>query len=150
MARKEVLEDIIRPVVEGLGYNFWGLEFHAQGKRSMLRVFIDSEQGITVDDCESVSRQTSAVMDVEDPVKGEYTLEISSPGLDRPLFNETQFRAQVGSVVEIKLQIPFEGRRKFKGLLCAVDNEEVTIQLDSEEFTFPLEMVDKANVVPQY
>ncbi len=150
MARTEELVKLLQPIVEGLGCVFWGLEFHGQGKRSILRVFIDSESGVTVEDCEKVSRQISAVMDVEDPVRDEYTLEVSSPGWDRPLFTEEQYIAYIGSVIELKLQVPFDGRRKFKGLLKSVEDAEVVIIVDDNEFTFPLEAIDKANVVPQY
>nr|WP_033416319.1 ribosome maturation factor RimP [Hahella ganghwensis] len=150
LARQDRLIELLRPVVEGLGYLFWGIEYLAQGRRSVLRVFIDKEEGITVEDCEAVSRQVSAVMDVEDPISGEYTLEVSSPGWDRPLFEESHYKAYVGSVIEVRLQTPFNGRRKYKGTLTAVENSEVVMRVDDEEFTFPLEVIDKANIVPQY
>ena len=96
-AKLKQLEDILQPVVEGLGYEFWGIEFRSQGHHSLLRVFIDdAENGIGVDDCEKVSRQISGVMDVEDPIQTEYTLEVSSPGMDRPLFRLEQYEAFVG------------------------------------------------------
>ncbi len=150
MARQDQLIEMLKPIVEGLGYIFWGIEYLAQGRRSLLRVFIDKEDGITVEDCETVSRQISAVMDVEDPISGEYTLEVSSPGWDRPLFEEIHYQAYIGSVIEVRLQAPFNGRRKFKGTLTAVENSEIVMRVDNEEFTFPLEIIDKANVVPQY
>jgi ribosome maturation factor RimP len=150
LERKDLLEELIKPVVSGLGYIYWGLELKGQGKQLMLRVFIDSEEGVNIEDCACVSRQISAVLDVADPLKSGYVLEVSSPGWDRPLFNDSQFIAFLGSVVEIKLQTSFDGRRKFKGLLKSIKNNEITIQVDNEEFTFPLELVDKANVVPQY
>ena len=149
MARKEELNSLLKPVVEGLGYLYWGMEYHSQGRRSMLRIFIDKEEGVTVEDCEIVSRQISAILDVEDPINGVYTLEVSSPGWDRLLFEEDQFLAYIGSMIDVRLHTPFDGRKKFKGLLKSVENSEVVIQVDTEEYTFPLEMIDKANVVPQ-
>ena len=102
-AKLKQLEDILRPVVEGLGYEFWGIEFRSHGHHSKLRVFIDdAENGIAIDDCEKVSRQVSGVMDVEDPIQTEYTLEVSSPGMDRPLFRLEQYEAFIGHKVQIK------------------------------------------------
>ncbi|WP_041599259.1 ribosome maturation factor RimP [Hahella chejuensis] len=150
LARKDDLYQLLKPVVEGMGCDFWGMDYIAQGKRSLLRIYIDKESGVLVDDCEKVSRQISAILDVEDPIKGEYTLEVSSPGWDRPLFNVEQYKAYIGSIIEVRLQAPFNGRRKFKGLLAAVENDEIVLQVDAEEFIFPVETIDKANVVPQY
>ena len=102
MASKEQqLIEMLKPVVEALGYEFWGLEYIAQGKNSVLRIFIDGENGINVDDCAAVSRQVSGVMDVEDPISSEYNLEVSSPGLDRPIFTLEQFESIVGEFVDI-------------------------------------------------
>ena len=151
MASKlELLHELIEPVVEGQGYAFWGLEFLTQGRRSLLRVYIDAEQGITVDDCERVSRQLSAVMDVENPVSNEYTLEVSSPGLDRPLFTLAQYESCVGQVVNIRLRAPFEGRRKYKGVIRGIEGDEVVIVCEGHEFLFPVDVIEKAHVVPSF
>lgn len=151
MASKlELLHELIEPVVEGQGYVFWGLEFLTQGRRSLLRVYIDAEQGITVDDCEKVSRQLSAVMDVENPVSNEYTLEVSSPGLDRPLFTLAQYESRVGQVVNIRLRAPFEGRRKYKGVIRGIEGDEVVIVCEGHEFLFPVDVIEKAHVVPSF
>ena len=151
MDRQSILATLIRPVVEGFGFVFWGLEFASQSHRSLLRVYIDKPgSGVTIDDCERVSRQVSAVLDVEDPIASRYTLEVSSPGWDRPLFNVGQYLSCVGEVIEIRLLVPFEGRRRFKGKLIQVENEEATLQIDDEQLCFPLESIDKANVVPQF
>ncbi|MCZ2721136.1 ribosome maturation factor RimP [Marinomonas sp. 15G1-11] len=147
-----VLEDLIRPVVEGLGYEFWGMEYLAQGKDSVLRIFIetDLESGISVDDCAKVSRQASSILDVEDPITGEYNLEVSSPGLDRPLFNLSQYEKYIGSIISLRLRVPFDGRRKFKGLLTALENDDVVIRVDQEEYLLPIDLIEKANLVPQF
>ena len=150
MASKKLLDEMIGPVVEGLGFIYWGLELQSHGKRIVLRVFIDSEEGVSIQHCADVSRQISAVLDVEDPLKGGYVLEVSSPGWDRPLFRESHFIAFLGSIIEVKLRCAFDGRSKFTGLLKSFENSEITIQADENEFTFPLEMVARAKVVPQY
>ncbi len=163
---------MIRPVVEGLGLECWGIEFISQGKQSMLRVYIESAEsaesaadedalasdderpqkqgGVELADCEKVSRQLSAVLDVEDPIANDYTLEVSSPGLDRPLYTVEQFKRFTGSLVELRLRMAFEGRRKYKGILAGVEGNDVVIKVDQEEFLFPLEGIDKTNVVPQF
>lgn len=150
MARKEFLVDIVKPVVEGLGYVFWGLDFLGRGKQRLLRIYIDAVAGVGVDDCATVSRQLGAVLDVEDPLEGAYILEVSSPGWDRPLFETEHFIAYTGSIIEVRLLTSFEGKRKFKGLLRSCDAGEIVIQVEDDEFTFPLELIEKANVVPQY
>ncbi|RMF19381.1 MAG: ribosome maturation factor RimP [Gammaproteobacteria bacterium] len=141
---------LIRPVVDGLGYIFWGLEYFVQGRRSLLRIYIDAEEGITVDDCEKVSRQVSGVLDVEDPIKSEYVLEVSSPGWDRPLYEVWQYRQFIGETIELRLSTPFEGRRKFKGVLSSVeDTDEIGLYVDGEEYLFPVEWIEKAKIVPR-
>ena len=113
-SKLEQLHALLAPVVEALGYQCWGVEFLSQGRHSLLRVYIDHSNGILVDDCEKVSRQLSGVLDVEDPISSDYTLEVSSPGLDRPLFTLEQYAANVGEQIKIKLRSPFEGRRNFQ------------------------------------
>jgi Uncharacterized protein conserved in bacteria len=151
-AKHTLIEELIRPVVEGLGFQFWGMEYISQGKHSVLRIFIetDKEKGIDVEDCAQVSRQVSSILDVEDPITGEYNLEVSSPGLDRPLFELSQYESYVGSVVALKLRVPFDGRRKFKGQLTGVEGDEVVILVDQEEYLLPIELIEKANIVPQF
>jgi len=164
-AKKQLLDDIIRPVVEGLGLECWGIDFLSQGKHSMLRIYIESkdagskvvgedgkerESGVELADCEKVSRQLSAVLDVEDPIVGDYTLEVSSPGLDRALYELAHYERFKGHQVAMKLRMPFEGRRKFNGLLKGVEGNDVILQVDQEEFLFPVEGIEKANIVPQF
>lgn len=141
---------MLQPVVEGLGYEFWGLEFRSQGHQSMLRIFIDAEAGISVDDCEKVSRQVSGVLDVEDPIQSEYTLEVSSPGMDRPLFRLDQFEAFVGHKVQIRLRMAFEGRRKFQGLLKGIEGQDVVVIVDDHEYLLPFDSIERAHIVPVF
>ena len=149
-SKLEQLQALLAPVVEALGYVCWGVEYISQGRHSLLRVYIDHPNGILVEDCEAVSRQVSGVLDVEDPITNEYTLEVSSPGMDRPLFTLEQFAAHAGEQVKVKLRSPVEGRRNFQGLLRGVADQDVVVQVDEHEYLLPIEMIDKANVVPRF
>lgn len=141
---------MIAPAVVALGYELWGIEYNTHSRHPLLRVFIDSENGINVEDCAAASRQISSVLDVEDPINTEYTLEVSSPGMDRPLFTLDQFTRYVGEWVKVKLRAPFEGRRNFRGRLAGVEADEVVVVVDDHEFLLPIELIDKANVSPQF
>jgi ribosome maturation factor RimP len=153
MARiQEVLTELVASAVEPLGYELLGLEYMSQGRHSILRIYIDSPDGITLEDCEKASRQVSAVMDVEDPIKGEYSLELSSPGLDRPLFSLKHYEQFTGSKVKLRLHVAIEGRRKYTGVIKGIEDERVVIGVlenDSEQeiIRVPLENIDKANLV---
>ncbi|QRY79593.1 ribosome maturation factor RimP [Pseudomonas sp. PDNC002] len=149
-SKLEQLQALLAPVVEALGYECWGLEFISQGRHSLLRVYIDRPEGILVDDCEIVSRQISGILDVEDPISGEYTLEVSSPGMDRPLFTLEQFALYVGEQVKIKLRTPFERRRNFQGILRGVEEQDVVILVDDHEYLLPVDSIDKANIIPRF
>lgn len=149
-SKLEQLQDILTPVIEALGYESWGIEYVAQGRHSVLRVYIDHEDGIFIEDCEIVSRQLSAVMDVEDPISSEYTLEVSSPGMDRPLFTLEQFAAFVGEQVKIRLRSPVEERRNFQGLIRSVEDQDVVVQMGEYEYLLPIDLIEKANILPNF
>ncbi|BCG27084.1 ribosome maturation factor RimP [Pseudomonas tohonis] len=149
-SKLEQLQALLAPVVEALGYQCWGVEFLSQGRHSLLRVYIDHENGIQVDDCEKVSRQVSGVLDVEDPIPSEYTLEVSSPGMDRPLFSLVQFAAHAGELVKIKLRSPYDGRRNFQGLLRGVEEQDVVVLVEDHEYLLPIDLIDKANIIPRF
>ncbi|NVK43666.1 MAG: ribosome maturation factor RimP [Oceanospirillaceae bacterium] len=149
-AKLKLLHELIEPSVTALGFELWGIEYLAQGAHSVLRIYIDSKDGITVDDCAKVSHQVSGVLDVEEPISGHYNLEVSSPGMDRPLFTLEQFAAWAGHQVQLRLRVPFEGRRKFKGLLNGVEGDEVLLVVDKEEYLLPIDLIDRANIVPQF
>ena len=149
-SKLEQLQALLAPVIEALGYQCWGIEFLSQGRHSLLRVYIDKADGITVDDCAVVSREVSALLDVEDPIPNEYTLEVSSPGMDRPLFTEAQFTQYVGQKIEVKLTVPQDGRRKFKGLLTSFDGDMLVIEVDGKPCSLLFDNIDKANVVPVF
>ena len=149
-AKMKLLQGLIEPAVTSLGFQLWGIEFLSQGKHSTLRVYIDSEEGINVDGCAKVSHQISGILDVEDPIAGNYSLEVSYPGMDRPLFTLEQFAEYAGSIVQIKLRIAFEGRRKFKGVLNGIEGDDVLVVVDDEEYMLPVEYIDRANIIPQF
>jgi ribosome maturation factor RimP len=139
--------ELIEPTVEALGLDLWGIELLQQGKFTVLRIFIESGEGITIEDCEKVSRQVSAILDVEDPISGEYTLEVSSPGIDRPLFKISQFEEYADSEVDIKMRSPLDGRRKFKGRITKIDGNAIRIDVDGTEYDLDHSDIEKASVV---
>ncbi len=151
MATKHAaLHALIEPVVAAMGFELWGVDHLSQGKNSRLVIYIERESGVSVEDCADISRQVSAVMDVEDPIAGEYRLEVSSPGMARPLYSLDQFTRFQGHHVALKLRTAFDGRRKYQGLLVGVEGDEVLLQLDGEEYCFPIESIDAAHIVPQF
>ena len=144
------LTEMIQPVVEGLGCELWGIERQSSGSNSTLKVYIDAERGVDIEDCARISRQVSSLLDVEEPLLGEYTLEVSSPGMDRKLFRLDQFEAFEGATVRIQLKKAFDGRVKYSGLLRGVDGDEIILLIDDAEILFPIEVIEKANVVPKF
>lgn len=132
-----------------MGFELWGLDYHASGRKSLLRIYIDGPQGITVDDCAQVSRQVSSVLDVEDPIHGEYTLEVSSPGIDRPLYTLEHYRSYKGHRAQLRLRQPFEGKRKLTGLLGGVENDEVVLVVGDEEYLLPFEGIERGQLVAE-
>lgn len=150
MAKDTQLIELLQPVVEAMGFMFWGLEFHASARHTLLRVYIDHADGINVDQCAEVSRQISSVLDVEDPITQNYTLEVSSPGMDRPLFTLEHYQQYANHIVDLRLRSPFEGRRKFKGQLLGVEDQDVVLLVDEHEYLLPVELIEKAHIVPQF
>lgn len=148
----ENLTSLIEPVVEGLGYELLGIEYISQGRHSILRLYIDSEQGIRLEDCEQVSRQVSGVMDVEEPLKGQYALEVSSPGLDRPLFKAKHYIRHVGQSVRIRLRRPQDNQRKFHGEIVAADDEGILLRNaeNGQETRLAYSDIEKANLEPEF
>ena len=142
------LSKLIEPVVQDLGCELWGIEKLQQGRQVVLKIYIESADGITVDDCARISRQVSAILDVEDPIPGEYMLEVSSPGVERRLFKPEHFDVCKGEKVQITLRQAFDGRRKFKGVLCGLEDEEVVIRVDdAQEIVLPISSIERARVL---
>jgi ribosome maturation factor RimP len=141
------LRDRIAAIVNRMGYIFVGCELKPQGRRSVFRIYIDNESGVTLDGCSKVSRQISAMLDVEDPIQGEYTLEISSPGLNRPLFELAHYQKQIDKRIKVHLRIPINGQSNFVGMLLRVENDNIHLLVDAEEKVLPFSDIEKANVI---
>ena len=147
MTGDELLK-LLEPAVERLGYELADLEVRLGGKGGLIRVFIDKPEGIDLDDCEKVSLAVSALLDVEDPVPGNYNLEVSSPGLDRKLTKVEHFQRFAGETVKVQMRFPIEGRRRFRGILVSSDEENIVVQVDGESLSLPLKTIDTARLVP--
>ncbi len=146
--KQQQLQQMLEPTVESLGFSLWGIEYLPHGRRSLLRIYIDGEQGVRIDDCASVSQQISALLDVENPIVGGYTLEVSSPGVDPLLFRPEQYQHYLNQSVEMRLREPLDGRRNFTGTLKGIVGEDVAIEIDEQEYLLPLGSVDRARVRP--
>lgn len=144
------LNELLQPLVEDLGYEFVGLEYNNNPKHSVLRIYIDHENGVGIDDCENVSREVAALLDVNDPIRSHYNLEISSPGLDRPLFTPAHYRQFAGNMVQINLFAPQDGRRKFSGQILGADENGVRVEQDGSEVRLDFDNIAKAKLVPDY
>jgi len=147
------LTAMLAPAVEALGFELLGLEFVRAGQHSTLRVYIENVQnaeGITVDNCVEASRQISAILDVEDPITNEYNLEVSSPGIDRPLFKLEHYQKAQGEEIRLRTKLPQDGRRNFKGDLVSVEGDMLTLSLDGSEFMIMLGNVEKANIIAKF
>ena len=149
--RSDEIQAMLQPVVESLGYEFWGLEY-IQGRGATLRIFIDrdSDEGVSVDDCALVSHQVSGVLDVEDPIPGEYNLEVSSPGMDRPLFTLEQWSRYIGEDIQIRLLAPVAGKRRLTATLTAIDGDDVLLDVKGEALRVPFAQVDRATLVAKF
>ena len=138
------IEQLIQPTVEEMGYELWGCEYIPQGRHSLLRVYIDKEDGIGIEDCEQVSRRISALLDVEDPITGNYSLEVSSPGIPRPLFNKGHYHRYNGKEVQIKLFKPVDSKRKFSGTIVSLKDNILVLEIATEQQEFLFSNIVKA------
>ena len=149
--RKEAqIEALLEPVVALENCDIWGVEYLSQGRHSKLRLYIEKDDGVSVDDCARVSRRVSDVLDVEEVLPGAYTLEVSSPGMDRILFKPEQFADCVGERIDVRLSYPFEGKKRIVGVLSGIEDGEAVVRVDQDEYLLPLENVQRARVVPQF
>lgn len=145
--RREEVAELLQPTIEGLGYELSDLEVRLGGKSGVVRVFIDSPGGIGLEDCEKVSLAVSALLDVEDPIPGHYDLEVSSPGLNRKLTKIEHFQRFTGETVKVELRFPLEGRKRFRGRLAAVEDEDIVVDVDGESYRLPMASIDTARLV---
>ncbi len=153
MANLSALDTLLRPLVSSLGYELLGLEFDGHVKHATLRLYIDQPDfsgEIQLADCQRVSREVAALMDVEDPLPGQYNLEVSSPGVDRPLFTVEQFTAFIGEQAQLKLVSLADGRRKVTGEIIAASGDEVTLACEGENIGISMANIRFAKLVPNY
>ena len=140
---------LLEPTVKGVGLELLGIEFSPSAGSALLRIYIDAPgRPVGIEDCETASREISAILDVSDPIASQYTLEVSSPGIDRPLFSAAHFAAQVGETVKIALNLPQDGRRRLQGRVRAVTEDGVVLDVDGREFSVAIGNIDKARLVP--
>ena len=142
------LQRLLEPTIERLGYELTDLDVRLGGQGGLLRLTVDKPDGIDLDDCEKVSHAVSALLDVEDPVPGNYNLEVSSPGLDRKLTKVEHFQRFEGETLKVTMRFPIEGRRRFRGTLVSSDDENIVVEVDGESHSLPLTMIDTARLVP--
>ncbi|KTD52330.1 Ribosome maturation factor RimP [Legionella quinlivanii] len=144
---KNDIENLLYPIVTALGYQLWACEYLPQGKHSLLRVYIDRPEGIGLGDCEIVSKQISALLDVEDPIPGNYSLEISSPGIPRPLFYREHYVMYIGQEIQLKLRRAINGqRKKLKGSIESVQEHSLVLNVENEHLEIPFSDIIKANL----
>ena len=149
--KAEEISALLAPTVSALGLELLGVEFAPTGNSAMLRLYIDApERGVGIEDCEKVSREVSAVLDIEDPIASEYTLEVSSPGIDRPLFTPAQFARFIGQNAKVGLKLPQDGRRRLTGRINAVEGETIRFDVDGQPFEAAFDNIDKARLVPDW
>jgi len=144
------LTELLDAPVVALGFELWGIEFIRAGKHSTLRVYIDHANGISVDDCAEVSHQVSALLDVEDPITTEYYLEVSSPGMDRPLLKPAHFARYIGDVAAVTLRMAVNNRRKYKGIIKQVEGEMITLTVDGRDEILAFANIQQANLIPNF
>ena len=146
--KQQQLTELLGPSVTALDLELWAIEIIGRANRSTLRLVIDHpNRPVTVDDCETVSRQVSRILDVEDPLPERYTLEVSSPGIERVLYRLEHFERFIGFQIKLKLKVPFEGRKKYSGLIARVENQAVLLQTGDTEYEFPAEHIERGQLV---
>jgi ribosome maturation factor RimP len=147
MSKQEIIR-LLEPTIDRLGYELTDVELKLGGRSGLLRLYIDKEGGVDIDDCEAVSRQVSAILDVEDPIPGNYSLEVSSPGLDRTLTKPAHFQRFMGEDIRVRLRFPVDGRRNFRGALKSADDENIEVEVDGEARRLPISTIESARLVP--
>jgi ribosome maturation factor RimP len=145
---KDELIKLLEPAIEHMGYELADLQLKTGGTDGLVRIFIDKAEGIGIEDCEAVSRQVSSILDVEDPVQGNYALEVSSPGLDRTLTKPAHFKRFMGQDVRVKLRFPLSGRRNYRGPLKSADDEKIEVEVDGQSHSLPIATIESARLIP--
>jgi len=149
---RDALMRLLEPPIEALGFELLDLELAQAGRGGVLRIFIDGlkpDASVTVEDCAAVSHAVSEVLEIEDPIKGNYTLEVSSPGFDRILRKRAHFERFVGERIAAELKLPLDGRRRFVGTLKSIGNDSILVEVDGRPYELPLERIQKARLRPE-
>ncbi len=151
---RDALMRLLEPPIEALGFELIDVEFAREGRGGVLRIFIDahagdSEAGVTVDDCARVSHAVSEVLEIQDPIKGNYTLEVSSPGFDRILRTRAHFERFVGQRIISELKLPIDGRRRFIGVLKSASGDTIVVEVDGKDYGLPFDRIQKARLRPE-
>lgn len=149
--KAEEIVELLAPTVQALGMELLGVEYAPSGGSALLRLYIDvADRPVNVEDCEAVSREVSAVLDINDPISSNYTLEVSSPGIDRPLFALAHFARFVGEQAKVSLRLPQDGRRRVQGTILRAQDGQVTLGVDKSEFVVAMDNIEKARLVPDF
>jgi len=159
--RQAEITALLVPIIASLQLELLGVEFVPSGAHALLRLYIDvlpeaqrqvsiAQRQVTIEDCEAVSREVSATLDVNDPISSAYTLEVSSPGIDRPLFTPAQFARHLGESAKITLSVPIDGRRRMQGRIERVDGQAIVLIVDGKESSIAHENIEKARLLPDY
>ena len=148
--QNQKLHDLLHPEITAMGFELLGIELSNSGSASFLRIYIDKSEGINIDDCVLVSQQLTGLLDVNNPIKGKYNLEVSSPGLDRPLFTAEQLKEHIGQIVMIKLHEKYKGKRRIIGEIETVEDLEIVIKCNESKENIPLDLINKANLVAKF
>lgn len=143
------IQKLIEPTIEAMGLVLWGCDLHQAGNYTTLRIYVDGkdDKGVTLDACAAVSREISAILDVEDPIKGRYQLEVSSPGIERPLYTTAQFSRYIGRDVKVKLHVAQLGAKQFVGRIEKIENDRIFIAVDHEMIAVALGDIQKAKLI---
>lgn len=144
----EKLHSKIEKIVERLGFELYHLEYVREGGQNILRVFIDNEKSVSLDNCVEVSKAVGEMLDIEDPIVEEYNLEVSSPGIFRTLFTKEHFNKYINSDVAVKLSALFEGKKKYEGILKGFDSENLMLVVDNNEIVIPMSKVSIVTLNP--
>lgn len=147
MESTEGLSAILKPAVERMGYIFWGLRFHGYGQHSVLCIYIDHPDGVTLDDCSTVSDRLEGVLDVEDAIRQSYTLEVSSPGVERPLLNNEHYQLYIGAMIKVRSYTPFNKRKNFTGRLEAANARSIVLKVEEESVDIPYSAIKQGRLV---
>jgi len=147
MAIQQGLAELLQAALAVYGYDLWGFELNSFEGKPRLQVYIETPNGVTIDDCERASRQISAVLDVENPIADRYNLEVSSPGLERPLFTYAQYQQYIGKNIRLRMNKAQEGRRNYSGQLAEMGDDNITLLVDGTTVVLPFADIEKANLV---